>query len=434
MDIEVPQVMLEMKIISISLGEDFNSIFNFELQPSGGNDSVSPIKIGNNALPGSGTVIYEFLNSRLRANIEFLEKNKRIKVLSNPMVLASNHRQAELFIGEESLLVRGFTYNTAVIDNGIVVSPGFIETETELQEIGITLRIVPRINADNTVTLALEQESSEINPGGATLPISASDGTVLNLPVDTVNSSRLTGTVVAKNNLTVAVGGLIRTSKNINIQKVPVLSEIPILGNIFKSTLESEQETETVLLITPRILTRTDDSERVRKTDNRFYQDLNRGHPDLAPFENKFIDKEVKQVPVTAAPITQSKTGRQALYMEMSQYAANTVRIPQIERLRSKDYQPVRFSNSNIAKLFDNRKLSPKAVASWQRGGMFVTVVEVINNSPEQLEIDYQNISGRWLASSIENSSLSSKGNVNDRTYLYLISALSFEESLANDR
>lgn len=428
MDIAVPQVMLEMKIISIALGEDFTSIFNFELQPSGSNQSIQPIKLGNNALPNSGSIVYEFLNTRLRANIEFLETNKRIKVLSNPMVLASNHRQAELFIGEESLLVRGFTYNPATIDNGVVISPAYIETETELQEIGITLRIVPRINADNTVTLALEQESSEINPGGASLPIADGVGGILNLPIDTVNSSRLTGTVVAKNNLTVAVGGLIRNKKSSHIQKVPILSEIPILGNIFKSTVESEQETETVLLITPRILIRSDDSEGVRKADNRFYQDLNRGHPDVVPFENNFIGKEkaIKAVP--------PEVDKQQVYMDMSLYAAKTVRIPAIERLRSKSYQPAKFSNTHINELFDDDNFKTKAVASWQRGSLFVTVVEVINTLAESVTVDYQHITGRWLASSIENSSLAPKNNVNDRTYLYLISGASFEDSLTDVR
>lgn len=428
MDIAVPQVMLEMKIINIALGEDFTSIFDFELQPSGDNQSVQPIKFGNNALPNSGSFVYEFLNTRLRANIEFLETNKRVKVLSNPMVLASNHREAELFIGEESLLVRGFTFNSATIDNGVVISPAYIETETELQEIGITLRIVPRINADNTVTLTLEQESSEINPGGATLPIADGVGGILNLPVDTINSSRLTGTVVAKNNLTVAVGGLIRTTKSSNIQKVPLISEIPIIGNIFQSTVESEQETETILLITPRIITRAGESDQIRKTDNRFYQDLNRGHPDVVPFENNFIgkDKPIKELP--------PEFDRQQIYMNMSQFAAKTVRKPVSQRSVNQRYQPVEFSNQKINKLFDNNNLKAKAIASWQRANLFVTVVEVNNTSVQSVVVDYQHIKGRWLASSIENSTLAPKNNVNSSTYIYLISDSLFEDSLTNGR
>lgn len=428
MDVTVPQVMLEMKILSIILGDDFNSIFNFELQPSGNNQSIKPIKLGNNALLNSGSFIYEFLNTRLRANIEFLEQNKRIKVLSNPMVMASNHREAELFIGEESLLTRGFRFNPALIDNGIVISPSYVETETELEEIGITLRITPRINNDNTVTLELEQESSTINPGGASLPISDGTGNVLNLPVDTVNTARLTGTVMARNGLTVAVGGLIRTSKKNNEKKVPVLSEIPVLGRIFRSNIESEEETETVLLITPRILNKADDSEDIRKTDNRFYQDLNRGYPDLAPLPNKFINKE--EAPVTLDP----KTKRQSLYMEMSNYAAETVRIAETERVKDSDYQPIKVNQHNVPSLLGDSRINTRVLASWRRGGMHVTALEVANRSKEALPVDFQNLNGQWLASSVESSVLAPKDQAEDRTYLYLISALSFDEALRDVR
>ncbi|PHS25947.1 MAG: general secretion pathway protein GspD [Methylophaga sp.] len=425
LDIAIPQVMLEMQILNIILGEDFNSIFNFELQPSGGNQSQLPIEIGNNALLNSGSLIYEFLNSRLRANIEFLEQNKRVRVLSNPMVLASNHREAELFIGEESLLTRGFTFNPAVIDNGIVISPSYIETQTELEEIGITLRITPRINADDTVTLEIEQENSTINPGGATLPISDGAGNVLNLPVDTVNTARLTGTVVARNNLTVAIGGLIRTSKTNTEKKVPILSEIPVLGRIFRTTIESEEDTEMVLLITPRILSKPQDSQKLRQADNPFYQSLNDGFPDLAPFPNKFIDKE----PVS--PSEQLRNDRQNVYLEMSQYAADTIRIAEIERTLDQQYLPAKIQRQAVTGLFDNKAIKAMPLASWNRGGLHVTAVELVNKSNSALAVDYQQVNGKWLASSVESSSLARRGQANDATYLYLISALPFNETMA---
>ncbi len=422
MDIAVPQVMLEMKILNITLGDDINSIFNFELQPRGNNQSLQPIKIGNNALLNSGSLIYEFLNNRLRANIEFLEQNKRVKVLSNPMVLASNHRQAELFIGEESVLTRGFTYNPAVITNGVVASPAYIETQTELQEIGITLRITPRINADNSVLLELEQESSTINPGGGTIPISDGNGNVVNLPIDTVNTARLTGTVLAKDGLTVAVGGLIRSNKKTQEKKVPLLGEIPVIGRVFRSTTETEQDTETVLLITPHILTRPEDSEQIRKQDNRFYQDLNRGFPDLNPPPNRFIRRDDKTTSKTTS--ASSKDKRKALYMAMSQYAAQTIRIPEIERVKHTLYHPVKIAHKTVS-LLPNPALNMQVQASWQRGGLYVTVVEVSNQSSQTQSLDLSQLRGKWLAASSEKMALPPK----EKTYLYLISALSFDET-----
>ncbi|MDO6512612.1 type II secretion system protein GspD [Neptuniibacter sp. 2_MG-2023] len=294
MDIPVPQVMLEMKILSISLGEDFNSIFNFELVPFGSNDSLTPISFGNNGLLNSGSFLYEYLNDRLRANIEFLEENKRLKVLSNPMILASNHREADLFIGEENIMTRGFTYNPATIDSGVVISPAYIETQTELREIGISLKITPRINSDGSVLLDLEQESSTLNPGGGTVPVTDGTGNVVNLSIDTINTSRLRGIVAAQNGLTVAVGGLIRSTVSNNERKVPFLGDVPVLGAAFRSTIEQEEETEMVLLITPRILNTPSSSQELENSNNRFYQQHNQGFPDLEKPEPRFFKEENK--------------------------------------------------------------------------------------------------------------------------------------------
>lgn len=441
MDLAIPQVMLEMKVLGITLGEDFNSIFNFELQPSGSNQSSQPILIGNNALLNSGSFVYEFLNNRLQANIEFLEENKRVKVLSNPMVLASNHREAELFIGEERLLTRGFTFNPAVIDSGVIVSPSFVETDTELQDIGITLRLTPRINSDKTVTIDLEQETSTVIVGGGSIPVSDGEGSVVNQPIDTVDTSRLDGVVVAKDGLTVAVGGLIRNSKSINQKKVPILGEIPVLGRLFRSDIETEEDTETVLLITPRILTTPEESEGIRKTDNPYYKSFNNNFPDPEEFPNKFIDKkdseervEVKQVPTpkNSQAATQKTDSRQQIYMDMSQFAADMVRVPEVERVKNDNYRPV-WVERTPTDLFADRRIVATPEFSWNRGGLYVTAVSIANKSNEAVPVHYQAVPGRWLASSIEQPILGPNSQADGNTYLYLVSALPFNDVLSTN-
>lgn len=437
MDIPVPQVMLEMQILSVILGEDFNSIFNFELQPRGSNQSSQPILLGNNALLNSGTFIYEFLNNRLRANLEFLEENRRVRVLSNPMVVASNHRQAELFIGEETLITEGFQFFASVIDNGVVIQPSYVQALISREDIGITLRITPRINSDSTVSLQLEQESSTVNRGGGTIPVNVGQGGVTNLSVDTINTARLTGTVMAKDGLTVAVGGLIRTSVNKNERKVPLLGEIPVIGRVFRSTIESEEDTETVLLITPRIMNAPGESEKIRREDNAYYRSHNAGYPPPADAPNKFIDRETEKESVVISPSASAApivSERHQVYMEMSQYAAEMVRIPEVERLRDNIYNPVRLNTQTSLPLFSDNRINATPIGSWNRGGMYVTALSVVNRSSQNLPVDYQNIKGRWLASSVENSQLSAMGQADSSTYMYVISALPFEEVMANAR
>lgn len=432
MDLAVPQVMLEMKILDVLLGEEFNSIFNFEIQPSGSNQSNQPALLGNNALFNTGTFVYEFLNDRLRANIEFLEANRRLRVLSNPMVLASNHREAELFIGEENVLARGFNFNPATRDNsGSIISPAYVETITELQEIGITLRLTPRINADRTVELLLEQESSTINPGGGTIPVINDEGDAVNVSIDTVDTARLTGTIMAKDGLTVAVGGLIRTSKNDEERKVPLLSEIPVIGRIFRSDIEAEQQSETVLLITPRIINSPEQSENIRQTDNAFYRDHNQQYPELPEFPNRFIDKS-EDKSIIGPELTPAQK-RQRLYQQMSEYAATIIRTPEIQRPEDALYNPVDVLPL-VAGLFDDPRIKTVPEASWNRGGLYITAVALFNRSSDNVTVDYQNINGKWLAASVENTQLAPIGTEQATTYLYLVSALPFNEVVTSLR
>lgn len=427
MDIPVPQVMLEMRILSVLLGEDFNSIFNFELQPSGSNQSQQPILFGNNALLNSGSFVFEFLNSRLRANLEFLEENNRVRVLSNPMVVASNHREAELFIGEETLLTEGFEFFPAIIDNGVVVQPSYVQAIVNREDIGITLRITPRINGDDTVELDIEQENSTVNPGGGIVPITDGTGTVKNLPVDTVDTARLTGTVMAKDGLTVAVGGLIRTSKNKNERKVPLLSEIPVIGRVFRSTTESEQDTETVLLITPRVMNVPEESETLRQTDNRFYRNYNQHFPATQEFDNKFIQVNKAAEKSKFIPDHSQAIG----FSDMTNFAAQMLRTPELQRTDDDTYKAISVIPI-AAGLVANPSIKTVPRESWNKGYHYVTAVTLFNRSDKVIELDESIVNGEWVSVAIESEQLAPTGTDQASTMLYLISDAPFNDVLSD--
>ncbi len=254
MDIPQTQVMLEMKIIDVKVGEDFSSLFNFEIKNTKiQGDSLNPLIMGGAAaLTGGGSFVYEFVSDKVKANIELLERNNRLNVISNPMLVASNHRPAHLFVGEERIMVRGYSIDN--IDN-INTTRTITTPETELEDIGTTLQIVPHINSDGSIHIQMMQENATLNEGAANIPVvDSNNGGVVNLPVDTITTARMQGEVFAKHGYTVAVGGLIRDSFSRNRRKVPYLADIPLLGNIFRQTEDTDSKSEMVLLITPYIL------------------------------------------------------------------------------------------------------------------------------------------------------------------------------------
>ena len=86
-------------------------------------------------------------------------------------------------------------------------------------------------------------------------------GEIKVLSIDTINTARLEGTIIVKDNHTIAVGGLIRETISDDQSKVPFLGDIPFLGNLFKSISDKKQRSELILLITPRLLTTPEDGE-----------------------------------------------------------------------------------------------------------------------------------------------------------------------------
>jgi len=130
----------------------------------------------------------------------------------------------------------------------------------------VIINITPKINADGTVALGIFQDTSSVNEGAVEFPpLVSTSGDIFTFSIDTVDTANIEGVVVAKDGLTVAIGGLIRTSASKEESKVPVLGDLPLFGNLFKDRVESVSRKELILLVTPHIITtpvETDDVSR----------------------------------------------------------------------------------------------------------------------------------------------------------------------------
>lgn len=257
LDRPTPQVLLEMKVLELSSGNSFRQTFSLSGTSGGGRETYG---LGNFPVEG-GTLVYNYIDSVISARLELLESKNQVNTLSSPVLLASNNKPAQVFVGEERVIVTGVDVAPATAVNGVVVSSVAVPV-TEVRNIGNTLQILPKINADRTVTLVVQQDSSSVNVGGGTLPVLIGNS-VQNFNIDTVNTSNIQGIVVAKDGLTVAIGGLISSRDSDVVQKVPFVSEIPVLGQLFQRKERIHSKSELVLLITPHIITNPSETENV---------------------------------------------------------------------------------------------------------------------------------------------------------------------------
>jgi general secretion pathway protein D len=176
--------------------------------------------------------------SGLANNVNFsgvlkaLDQNGAINVLSTPNILTSDNKEAEIFVGE----------NVPFVASTTLSSTGLSQQSVDRKDTGITLRITPQITEGEYIKLDIYQEISAVkaNKGQAT---------------DLVTTKRSAKTsVVVKDTDSVVIGGLIGTREEENIDKIPFLGDIPLLGYLFKTKSTKNTKTNLIILLTPRII------------------------------------------------------------------------------------------------------------------------------------------------------------------------------------
>lgn len=161
--------------------------------------------------------------------------DSRVNILSRPRIQTSHAVEAELFDGESRPFPMG-TYQTY---------GGLNQTQTQQQQIGIRLNILPLINQDGLVVLDISQTVQSL---GAEIQIDA------NFSVPSVIDRQASSRVAVKNGDTIILGGMIRNEKRNTRSGVPYLKDIPLLGKLFSSKATEDSKRELIVFIRPTVL------------------------------------------------------------------------------------------------------------------------------------------------------------------------------------
>lgn len=270
LDVATPSVMLEMKIVQVTLDDEFNSTFEYEIKSENtvnGNLYSSMAGFpGFNPLantPRTDSFSYSLISDKFSARIQLLEKDGKAKVIATPTLLIANNEVSRIFIGEEKPITTGVTMEPVMgtID-GMTSTIGYtVEPQIEMTPIGTTLVIAPNINADRSVMLRLMQEESSVKKNGGSIPY-GNASSLQTYSVDTIQSRRISGTFITQDGLLAGIGGLITETESEQISRVPILGRIPLIGFLFRSTEIVKQRSELIILIRPHVICTPLESER----------------------------------------------------------------------------------------------------------------------------------------------------------------------------
>jgi MSHA biogenesis protein MshL len=296
------QVMLEAKIVEVSLKEGFESGINwggltqgnhrfsvganadrinvpgsigtqYGIQPGSISTGVDPSTIPPTVNPttlgqlinspfasgGAGMLGLAFTTNSFNGLLAFLETQGSVHVLSSPRVAAVNNQKAVLRVGTDDFYITNISTTTVASASGSVTTPT-ITVQPFFS--GIALDVTPQIDEDGMVTMHVRPSVSEVtersrivnlgNLGNFTLPLASSN----------VNE---TDTVVrVQDGYIVAIGGLMQQRQIEDKAQVPGAGDVPMAGHLFKRTNRTLEKRELVFLIKPTVI----------KGDAQWRQDL----------------------------------------------------------------------------------------------------------------------------------------------------------------
>lgn len=247
------QVIIEAKIMEVTLKDDYQQGIKWnEVLSSVGNTNftfATSGQIAGNVISNSigGTTSLSFSGPDFSGVIDLLQTQGNVQILSSPRITATNNQKAVIKVGEDEYFVTEVS-STTTTGTSTTVTP-----EIKLTPFfsGIALDVTPQIDESGDVILHVHPSVTLTDEQTKKITL-ANDDIILPLAQSSVRES---DTVIrAKSNEIVVIGGLIETRKVDLESKTPLLGDIPILGELFKSRSETTQKKELVILLKPIVV------------------------------------------------------------------------------------------------------------------------------------------------------------------------------------
>ena len=238
------QVLLEAVIAEVSLDDDMKFGVRWFLGEDKNHGTFS------DATTGAVSSVFPGFSYFLKANdiafsLNAISSVTNVRVLSAPSLVVLDNKTATLQVGDQVPIVTQSAKAVTAGDAPIV-------TNVELKDTGLILKVTPRVNDSGLVTLDIEQEVSSVVKT-----------TTSGIDSPTIRQRKMTTSVVVNDNEALALGGLIQEKETTGKTKVPVLGDVPLLGNAFRQKSNAVARTELVIFIRPRVIRDMDEARRV---------------------------------------------------------------------------------------------------------------------------------------------------------------------------
>ena len=246
--------------------------FNFNNQPLGNNLSSVALATAsqvaaqglssfgvnriNNDL-GFGGFVFAASSNSVNILLRALQESRRLEILSRPQLMALDGQPGQIQVGQNV---------PRILATAVDPLAGTVNTIT-YEPVGLILQVLPRISPDGLVVMQITANKSEVGPEAEGIPISISPtGQVLRAP--RIEITQALTTVSALSGQTVVLGGLLQTRKFDVHRRVPLIADIPLIGDLFRYDSVAEERRELLIILTPRIIYGKQDADLVKQIES----------------------------------------------------------------------------------------------------------------------------------------------------------------------
>ena len=273
LDVPPKQVLIEAKILEVTLDDTERFGINWRRVFGGttgtrGSLGTTGLAAGSAAAPPTG-FFFSIMTDQAEAFFTALATKGRVRTLATPKLLALENQEAKTVIGD----TLGYRVTTTI---------NLVTTESvQFLESGVILKVTPSVDQRGRVLMKVHPEISTA---------SLSDG------IPSKKSTEVTTELVCEDGQSIFIGGLIKSGSTFQREGVPVAQNLPLLGALFRNRTDTVTYTETVVMITPYVITEPRQAEgmseekvrRIQEADEVIQQhqrQLRRGAPDDGPVE-----------------------------------------------------------------------------------------------------------------------------------------------------
>ncbi|MDR2137486.1 MAG: type II secretion system protein GspD, partial [Synergistaceae bacterium] len=208
------------------------------------------------------------------ATIEMLRKYDAVNVLSVPRLMCTDNKESSFQVGQVIPVLKGSTSDLS--------NPSAMQQNYDYKDTGLTLTVTPHIRSGNVVALDIEQTTEDVlTATGSVTPVTA--------------KRQVKTSVVVEDGETIILGGMVKETEKSLRRRVPGLSYIPLLGNLFQKVSKEREKIDFIIFLTPQIIR---DTEQMRMATNQaatLESDFGKARPEMSPVETE-VDKRFREL------------------------------------------------------------------------------------------------------------------------------------------